>query len=395
MTSRERIALAFAHKEPSSVPYEQSSRSSAIEVEAYNSLKQYLGIDTPSKCFIRAHAEMEEPIQKLLGVDTYFVRHMGRDYWRTEGNDDLFIDAWNVPWRRRSGALYYELDANPLAAMEYDEILRMPWKPLVDSHTAEKLAIDASSVYEKKEYAVFCDQIGAGILERAWYLRGFEQFLMDLMLEKTAVHRYLERILEHQILGYEAIFNAVGPYVSGVIITDDLATQDSLLFSRELYREMVFPYQKRLLDYIRSRGQKVIFHSCGAVYPLIPDLLEAGVEILHPIQRSAKGMDPLKIKQEYGKDLTIWGAGCDTALLQSGTPRAIIDDVKRTVETLSKDGGFIFTTTHCIQPGTPAENILAMAGALRGESQPYGHELDWIKAVLSDGTVMKQGVLHG
>ena len=113
---------------------------------------------------------------------------------------------------------------------------------------------------------------------------------------------------------------------------------------------------------------KVIFHSCGAVLPLIPDLLEAGVEILHPIQHSAKGMNPLDIKREYGKDLTIWGGGLDTALLQTASPIEIEDEVKRTLEGMARDGGFVYSTTHCIQPGTPPENILAMTAALKGSS---------------------------
>ncbi len=377
MTSRERVVRALSHQQPDRVPYDQSSRSSAIEVEAYQALKVYLGIDTPTRCFIRAHAEMEEPIRQLLGVDTEFLRHMPASYWSSEGGDELFTDAWQVPWRRRKGASYYELDANPLASLEYDAILRQRWSPLVAPETATVLRAQAATLYQKHDSALFCDQIGAGLFERAWYLRGFEQFLMDLMLEKPAVHAYMEKILEHQIEGYAAVFDAVGDQVSGVLLTDDLATQDSLIFSRELYREMIFPYQKRLLDYIRSRGQLVVFHSCGAVYPLIPDLLEAGVEILHPIQRSAAGMDPVRIKRDFGKDLVLWGAGCDTALLQSGTPGEIVKDVRRSIDSLASDGGFIFTTTHCIQPGTPPENVLAMAGALQGRPQPEGHEADW------------------
>ncbi len=377
MTARERVVRALAHHQPDRVPYDQSSRSSAIEVEAYQALKSLLGIETPTACFIRAHAVLEEPVRQLLGVDTEFIHHMPAYSWRTDGRDDLFTDAWQVPWRRRKGASYYELDANPLASLDYDVILKQQWSPLVASDTAAILRAQANDCYHTHDSALFCDQIGAGLFERAWYLRGFEQFLMDLMLEKPAVHAYMEKILAHQIEGYAAVFDAVGDHVSGVLLTDDLATQDSLIFSRELYREMIFPYQKRLLDYIRSRGQLVVFHSCGAVYPLIPDLLEAGVEILHPIQRSAAGMDPVRIKREFGKDLVLWGAGCDTALLQSGKPAEIVEDVRRSVEALAADGGFVFTTTHCIQPGTPPQNILAMAGAVQGRPQPIGHEADW------------------
>lgn len=381
MTKRERVARALQHQEVDRVPYDQSSRSSAIEREPYDALKHYLGVESLTTCFLRAHAEMDDSIFNLLGIDTRFIRFMGADCWRQEGGDQLFIDAWDVPWRCRKGASYFELDNNPFATLEYGEILRRPWKPLVNAQIIAELRTQAEYLHTFTDAALFCDQIGAGLFERAWYLRGFEQFLMDMMLEKPMVHRYMERLLEHQIQGYAAILDAIGPYISGILLTDDLATQDSLIFSRELYREMIFPYQKRLLDFIHSRGMKVVFHSCGAVYPLIPDLLEAGVEILHPIQKSAKGMDPLRIKREFGKDLVIWGAGCATELLQNGKPADIVDDVHRTIDTLSPGGGFVFTTTHCIQPGTPPENILAMAGALQGFVQNKGDEASWAKII--------------
>ena len=364
LTSRDRVAQSLVHKEPDRVPYDQNSRSSAIEVEAYQALKNHLGIASDTSCFLRSHADMEEPIRKLLGVDTEFVRYMPDECWKMDGKDQLFIDAWDVPWRRKHGSLYYELSGNPFAALEYSEILAKKWKPLITPEMAVKLQISAAKLHAEHDSALFSDQIGAGLFERAWYLRGLENFLVDMMLEKRWVHRYMERVLQHQIEGYKVLFDAVGDYITGILLTDDLATQQSLMFSLEVYLEMIYPYQKRLISYIKSRGMKTIFHSCGAVYPLIPDLLEAGVEILHPIQRSAAGMDPNRIKQEFGKDLVIWGAGCDTELLQTGTPQEIVDDVKKTIDVLGRDGGFVFTTTHCIQPGTPPENILAMTGAL-------------------------------
>jgi len=328
---------------------------------------------------------MEEPVRRLLGVDTEFVRWMPPSCWTREGHDTLFIDAWGVPWRCRAGASYYELDASPFASLDYAEILQRPWKPLLDAAATAGLKEQADYMQAHHDSALLSDQIGAGLFERAWYLRGFEQFLMDMVLDKPMVHRFMGRLLEHQMEGYAAVFDAVGTQITGVLLTDDLATQDSLIISRELYREMVFPYQKRLLDFIRSRKMKTVFHSCGAVCPLIPDLLEAGVEILHPIQRTARGMDPLHIKREFGSDLVLWGAGCDTGLLQNGTMAMVVEDTRRMIGMLAPGGGYVFTTTHCIQPGTPPGNILAMAGVLRGEECSPGHEIDWVRHALHGG----------
>ncbi len=366
MTHREAVVAALAHRGTGFVPYDQSSRSSAIELEAYVALKKCLGYDSPSTCFLRSHAELEEPVMERLGIDTQFLRSVPASAWHKDGKDgrdEVFVDSWEVPWRKRADSPYYELDFSPLAEMDPERVLALEWPPLVTGDMAADLKKKAD-VWGRRGYALFCDQIGAGIFERAWYLRGFEQMLTDLVLEKDWTHRYFGKILERQIEGYAAVFDAVGDSILGVLMTDDIATQDSLMMSRETYREMLLPYHRDLIGYIRSRGGKVIFHSCGAVYPFIPDLIEAGVEILHPIQRSAAGMSPERIKREYGADLVLWGAGCDTASLQKARPDEIRDDVLRSLDALSKDGGFVYTTTHCIQPGTPPENILAMADAL-------------------------------
>ncbi len=315
-----------------------------------------------------------------MGIDTRFIRHIPDAYWHTDGEDDLFVDAWNVPWRKRKGSYYYELDRNVLVDMDLSDIVKLHFPALIDNGMANELKKKASWAYHATDDALFSDQIGAGLFERAWYLRGFEQLLMDMMLEKPLVHTFFEHILEHQMQGYAMLFDAIGPFIEGVIITDDLATQDSLIISRQLYREMIFPYHKRLFDFISGYGKHIIYHSCGAVYPLLDDLLDAGVRILHPVQRSAANMNPRKIKQEYGKDLVIWGAGCDTAFLQTANPTQVVRDVRHTLDALASGGGFVFTPTHCIQPGTPAQNILAMAGALQGFDQSEGHELDWIDA---------------
>lgn len=367
MTHKERITRALAHEEADLVPYDQSSRSSAIEIEAYEALKRRLGYDTPSSCLLRSHADMEESVMLRLGVDTRFIRSVPSSSWRREGGDEVFDDSWGVPWRKRAGSPYYELDSCPLAEMDAEGILALDWAPLVTDEIAAGLKAEAEA-WSGRGYALFSDQVGAGIFERSWYLRGFERTLMDLLLEKEWTRRYFEKILERQIEAYGRIFDAIGDEILGVLVTDDVATQSSLMMSREVYREMLFPFQKRLNEYIASRGGKVIFHSCGAVYPLIPDLIEAGVEILHPIQSSAEGMSPTRIKREYGKDLVLWGGGCDTSLLQRANAEEVRRDVLSTLDELASGGGFVYSTTHCIQGGTPPENILAMADALRSWS---------------------------
>jgi uroporphyrinogen decarboxylase len=365
MTSRERLRLSLAHKEPDRIPFDLGSRSSAIEEQAYDDLKVHLGISKPTTCFIRSHAVIDREVMDLFAIDTDYVRVVPETAWARDGDDELFIDKWAVPWRKRAGTLYYELDSCPLRGKDPGDILVEQWKPLMTRDMLREMAGIAKDLYENTNYALITDVVGAGIFERAWYLRGFEDFLMEIMIEKKFAHAFLEKILARQLEAYASIIEYIGPYIEGVWITDDVATQDSLMFSPEVYREMVKPYQKRLLDFLRSKNMKVVFHTCGAVYPLIRDLLDIGAEIFHPIQLNAKGMDSTALKKEFGKDAVFWGGGCDIGVLQYGSVEEVRNEVKRRIDDLAPGGGFVFTPTHCIQPHTPPENIMAMVETLR------------------------------
>ena len=322
-------------------------------------------METETTAFLRAHAEMEDAIIRLLGVDTKWIHPIPDSAWSRDGEDTIYTDAWDVPWRKRKGHLYYELDNPPLKGKTHQEILSGNWKPVVSRETAEKTGKEAERFYHDTEYSLSVDLIGAGIFERAWYLRGLEEFVVEMLTEEAFVRKYLSVILDMQLAGYEKILNEAGDYIDTVWITDDVATQDSMIISPDTYRSMIKPLQRELISYIQSRGVEVVFHSCGAVRDLLPDFIEIGVHILHPIQLSATGMDTAELKRDFGRDIVFWGGGIDVETLQFGTPESVRDEVRMRIDHLAKGGGFVFTPTHCIQPNTPPGNILAMAEALR------------------------------
>jgi len=361
MDSRERMLLALNHREPDRVPIDLSSRSSAIEKEAYDDLKKYLGFDRKTEMFIRAHAEVDEEILELFGVDTRYVRDIPDDSWLVKGEDHIFMDAWGVPWRKPKGSYYYDIERFIYSEINREDIDRIQWPVLLTDESIEKMRKKAEQLHEKTQKSIFTDVLGAGIFESAWYMRGFEKFMMDLVLDEGFSRAYLDKILEKQIEAYGKLLDAIGMYIEGVLITDDLAMQDSLLMSPELYRNMIKPYQKELFEFIQSRGVTVVYHTCGAIYPLLEDLVEIGVKILHPVQLSAKGMDAKKLKKEFGDEIVFWGGGCNTQrTLQFGTPQEVKDEVKERLDILAPGGGYVFAAEHCIQPGTPPENIIAM-----------------------------------
>jgi uroporphyrinogen decarboxylase len=366
MTPRERVRTTLLHQEPDRIPIDFGSRSSAFEEQPYRELQAHLKLEEEIRPFLRAHAVMSEEVLDFLQVDTRWIRSIPASSWFSDDEGDVYLDRWNVPWRRKRGRLYYELEPSPLVTMQREDIERLEIPELISDAMLDDMRVQAEGYDRDTDYSLWCDVVGAGIFERAWYLRGFEQFIMEMMVEKRFAHAFFEKILETQISAYRKLLEAIGTHIEGVLITDDVAMQDSLVMSPETYREMLKPYQKRLIESIQAYGVSVLWHSCGAIYPLIPDFIDMGVRILHPVQTSAQDMDPQRLKQQFGRDIVLWGGGCDIqTVLQTATSAEVTEEIQRKISKLAPGGGFVFTTTHCIQPDTPLENILAMVQAYK------------------------------
>jgi uroporphyrinogen decarboxylase len=172
----------------------------------------------------------------------------------------------------------------------------------------------------------------------------------------------LDRLVEFKMAYWERALGEIGDLVDLVVEADDLAGQQTLLMSPRTYRQVIQPRHKRLFAFIKAQAPvKVFYHSCGAVRPLIPDLIEAGIDILNPVQISAAGMGLQELKREFGRDLVFWGGGVDTqGVLGTATPQEVEKHVRRNIEALAPGGGFVFAAVHDIQANVPPENIMAM-----------------------------------
>ena len=210
----------------------------------------------------------------------------------------------------------------------------------------------------------------------AFRIRGYEQFFMDLALDPSGAVALMEKILEYK-LDY---WNQIGGFlkekgwesrIAVAVECDDLGTQTSLLFSPQMMRELVMPLQRRLIAQVKESipGVKLFYHSDGAIFELIPDLIEMGVDILNPVQFTASGMDPASLKKEFGSELVFWGGGVDTQnTLPHGSPAEVRDEVQRNIELLAPGGGFVFAAVHNIQADVPPENFWAMWETLKSYS---------------------------
>jgi uroporphyrinogen decarboxylase len=185
---------------------------------------------------------------------------------------------------------------------------------------------------------------------------------MDLLAEPKLAQALMERLADNAVANLERYLPAVGEYIQVIQMGDDLGTQQGPQMSPALYRRMIRPHHQRIYQHVKAHSDlRVFLHSCGSIVALIPDLIEAGVDILNPVQISAAGMDPVKLKREFGRDLVFWGGGCDTQnVLPGASPAEVRDHVRRLLEVWMPGGGYVFSPVHNIQPDAPPENVVAM-----------------------------------
>ncbi len=366
MTSRERMLTALRHHEADRVPIDLGGGTTGIEVEAYDRLKPLLGFQGQTRTFVRDHVEIDEPILQRFGVDTRYVR-VGppRGYRLQLDPDNSYVDIWGTRWRKPVSSLYYDMVEFPIKDATMDDLKRYRWPDPHDPGRTDGLRERARRLAEETDYAVVLDVTGFGVFEQGWALRGFENFLADLIAEPEFAEALIQGVADYQIALYDHVLAEVGPYVQVVMVAEDLGTQTAPMVSPKTYRRMIKPAQKRVWQFIKSRTDAQLFlHSCGSVRAFIPDLIEIGVDILNPVQVAATGMDPKELKAEFGKDLTFWGGGCDTQnVLTFGTPDEVEAEVRRRIAELAPGGGFVFNQIHNVQPQVPAENIVRMLDA--------------------------------
>jgi uroporphyrinogen decarboxylase len=232
-----------------------------------------------------------------------------------------------------------------------------------DPPTIHPDGVKRAKAYQSAGYPViFTEHFGNGFLQNGARLYGYIDWFSMLVSEEDRVRRNLDKLLELKSRHFDNIIDAYGDFVDVVVENDDLGTQTAPFRSGKLFRSLIKPYYKTLFEHVRKRTKaKILFHSDGAMSEFIPDLIEIGVDILNPIQINCTGMDPFRIKKEFGKDLAFWGAGVETQrILPFGTPDEVREDVKRNIEAMREDGGFIFSTVHNVQRGVPVKNFIAM-----------------------------------
>ncbi|MFN8008827.1 MAG: uroporphyrinogen decarboxylase family protein, partial [Terriglobia bacterium] len=380
MTSRERVLRAINHQETDRVPIDLgATRQSGISASSYHRLKQYLGIRSTTRVvdLIQFLADVEQPILDRFGADAIGVfrpetnpgiaiRKENWKRWQLPDGTPVEVPGDFNPVLEPDGSFVMMRGNVPIARMPkdgffFDRLEKFPGAAHVDvdkwqphhwtNEELEFVHAQAEWLYGNTEYALVCCVNPPQELFTGMGTGDFEAWWATLASEPEYVRELFEKTVSVWMINLKRFANAVGDKVHILQLTDDFGTQQSLLLSIKMFRDLFLPYYKRGLDWIHQNTKmKVLLHSDGAIFTLIPSLIEMGVDILNPVQVNAKGMDPLKLKQEYKGKIAFWGAAADCQkTLPFGTPEEVASEVEYNVKALAPGGGLVCAAVHNIQ----------------------------------------------
>ena len=362
MTHRERVMAALSHQEPDMVPLDLGSTiDSSIVSEAYQSLMAHLGVEEEIVLTNRMMRSVgvSERVLQALDIDTRGVFPGAPADVMLEG--DRYRDQWGVERVRPAGSYYYDQVRFPLSGpISARDILSYPWPDPYDPIRTKGLQDRVREVREQGDCAAVLN-LPSAFVHASQYLRGFEDWYMDIAADTKLAGILYDAVLDVNLAICQQILSAVGNDVDIVMTADDLGLQNGLMMSPEVYRQLVKPRHRRYFQLIHSLSPaKLLFHTCGSVVDIIEDLVEIGVDVLNPIQVTAKGMTPQALKHKYGDRLAFWGAMDTQQVLPHGSIANVQREVERRIEELGCGGGYVLGAVHNIQPDVPPENVLAM-----------------------------------
>ena len=412
MTPRERILAAIEHRQPDQVPVDLGATpSSGISAIAYGNLKRHLGLTHGHTRIYDVVQQLAQPEEELLDRFRVDVLDIGRAFnteesaWQpttlADGQPALY-PSWFHPerqpdgsWMARThdgidiaqmpeGGTFFDqshfpyLDGYPpdyrdlsvaMGRVLWAALVHSPWDHAGEPGFWDTLRAKALELRRSSDRALMI-VVGCNLFEWGTFLRRIDNFLMDLIAEPAKVEGLLDALLERHLSTLERVCHAVGDVADIIRFGDDLGTNGGPFMAPALYRAFFKPRHRILCDYVHRRTpMKTFLHSCGSIRALLPDLIEAGFDVINPVQTSCRGMDPAGLKADFGKEICFWGGGCDTkTVLPNATAAEVKEHVKRRLEIFMPGGGFVFNTVHNILPDVPPANITAMFEAV-GEFQ--------------------------
>lgn len=368
MTSRERMLAAINHEPVDRVPFGLGGNSaSSISAFAYQNLREYLGFEKKPIMIAKlvlGISYIHQDIMERFHLDTVLLAPPWKEpvNWNPRGDYNFLISSSLIPemngkgeWIARRGEMQmrmpqggYFFDGDWLIEEDFED----------NDAMLKAYRENAERIYKDTGYFTLMPSMLKSFFE------GLDM-ACDMYTDPELVIEQQERSLEKSLKNAEKIIRSLGEYIQGVTLTGDLGGQTAPLLRPTMYEQFCYPYLKKLCDFIHANSDlKIFLHSCGAVEPLIPYLIDAGIDVLNPVQISAAGMNPTHLKKTYGKRIAFWGGGCDTqAMLDKGSPKEIASHVKELMSIFKEDSGYVFAQVHNIMGNVKPENIVAMMDA--------------------------------
>uniref|UniRef100_UPI0032168958 uroporphyrinogen decarboxylase family protein n=1 Tax=uncultured Draconibacterium sp. TaxID=1573823 RepID=UPI0032168958 len=389
MTGKERIQTILNHKEADRVPYDLAGTTvTAITKNAYVNAMKARGLSPEyEKDEIDPISQIVMPVEENLLKLNSDTRRIGAlripEYLKRREIDENGImrvtDFYGCDWELNPAKdIYYNQVTYPLkqyaTTMEGTEhIHRVNWNNYVGIMQNDLFV----QIERVKNNCCIADRNTAGFTENSLRVRGYEEWYLDTMMDYQGVDRLLHIILEDKIRYWDALIDwaiekRVEKQIQVISESDDLGSQEATIMDHDTLRLLVIPKIKTLFTHIKKRlpHVRIFMHSCGAIRPILPDLIDAGLDILNPVQFTAVGMELKGLKKDFGDVLTFWGGGIDTqSTLNNGTVQNVKDEVKKVIDILAPGGGFVFAPVHNIQDDVSPENFWAMWDTL----QEYGN----------------------
>jgi len=403
VNSRERVLRAVNFERPDRVPIDLgATRASGINAVVYDRLKRRMGMESPTRIHdtMQMLAEVEPEVVKRLHVDVLPLEPATMRWARQDAVEGvrrtLFsgLDAYFPPgtrieerhdgsWVLKSAdgrdaarmpkdGYYFDFIRPTMAGARIDPAAFRPCDTVPDEEL-EAFAQYGRFLFESTDKALLgwgacISLVGLSALLAENITQGsLDEWLCMLMTERETAHEMMGRYVDAVIKRMELYHQAVGPYCfAWGIASDDAGTQGAELLSPDLFREMIKPHYERLCGWVHAHTNwKTWLHSCGSIYGYLADWIDAGVDILNPVQISAANMEPARLMAEFGGKIVFWGGGCNTQhVLPFGTPEEVRDHVRRNIKAFAAgSGGFVFTQVHNIQQDVPVENVEAMFDA--------------------------------
>jgi uroporphyrinogen decarboxylase len=369
VSHRERVLKALNHKETDRVPLDVgSSSATGINLHAYQNLKRHLGLDIQTKVLSDRSqlARIDEHVLRLFDIDTRIITPPPMEdkqspILTTHDGLESYTDEWGVVRTKPAGGHYYVSEV-PFEGSHVSvlELKKHKWPDPTDPNKVKGLKEEAQRLREQTDYALVLNLPGR-LISLGQSLRGFGPWLEDLVINQKFACYLLDTGLEIQMELCKRMLEATDNCVDVVYFGDDFGMQTGPILSPGLYRKIFKPRQEKLCSIIKTKTDaKILYHSCGSVYRLIRDFIDAGIDALNPIQVSAEDMDTKKLKREFGNQIAFWGGVDSHRALPFGTRDDVRKEVKRRIEDLAPGGGYVLAAVHNIQADVPPENIVAL-----------------------------------